>query len=383
MDELRAQRQKDIEAYYKNQARELERILALQRKIRDAEISAQLAEDTFAAQSLPDSTPFSRVTPEQTRDNSVELQRLKYTAEIQKLNNANLTIQEREAKLREAAAKNDLALLNINKKYVETVKQREEARIRSFESAQLELDMLNATSDREKEILQIDNEILQLQRAGVILTEQQAEAYRKLKLEIFDTANGFRAQMIALANTVGVALKDAMETALVDTIAAAITGADDLNEKLKATAASLLGTVGKALVNAGINGLAGDDTSGFFTFLKGGLKAEGGPVSANRPYIVGEREPELFVPNSAGTIYNQDQMRDAMSTYSEGGSTASYGEPMNINVETTTINGMEFITPEQFRKGVDDAAMRGAKLGEGRAMNRLRQSRSTRSKIGI
>ena len=44
---------------------------------------------------------------------------------------------------------------------------------------------------------------------------------------------------------------------------------------------------------------------------------------------------------------------------------------------------MEFITPEQFRKGVDDAAMRGAKLGEGRAMNRLRQSRSTRSKIGI
>ena len=72
-----------------------------------------------------------------------------------------------------------------------------------------------------------------------------------------------------------------------------------------------------------------------------------------------------------------------MSTYSEGGSTAFYGEPMNINVETTTINGMEFITPEQFRKGVDDAAMRGAKMGEGRAMNRLRQSRSTRSKIGI
>ena len=101
-------------------------------------------------------------------------------------------------------------------------------------------------------------------------------------------------------------------------------------------------------------------------------------MSANRPYIVGEREPELFVPNSAGTIYNQDQMRDAMSTYSQGSSTASYGEPMNINVETTTINGMEFITPEQFRKGVDDAAMRGAKLGEGRAMNRLRQSRSTR-----
>lgn len=31
-------------------------------------------------------------------------------------------------------------------------------------------------------------------------------------------------------------------------------------------------------------------------------KADGGPVSGNTPYIVGERGPELFVPGSAGTI---------------------------------------------------------------------------------
>lgn len=33
-----------------------------------------------------------------------------------------------------------------------------------------------------------------------------------------------------------------------------------------------------------------------------GGRASGGPVSANTPYIVGERGPELFVPNSGGTI---------------------------------------------------------------------------------
>ena len=59
-----------------------------------------------------------------------------------------------------------------------------------------------------------------------------------------------------------------METALVDTISAAITGADDLNEKLQATAASLLTTVGKAFVNAGISRLAGDDGKGFFSSRK-------------------------------------------------------------------------------------------------------------------
>lgn len=33
-----------------------------------------------------------------------------------------------------------------------------------------------------------------------------------------------------------------------------------------------------------------------------GLRANGGPVTAGQPYIVGERRPELFVPNQSGTI---------------------------------------------------------------------------------
>ena len=37
-------------------------------------------------------------------------------------------------------------------------------------------------------------------------------------------------------------------------------------------------------------------------------KQHGGPVEAGRPYIVGEREAELFVPNQAGHIYNQNQL---------------------------------------------------------------------------
>jgi hypothetical protein len=37
-------------------------------------------------------------------------------------------------------------------------------------------------------------------------------------------------------------------------------------------------------------------------------KAEGGPVVANTPYIVGEVGPELFVPNANGTIVPNDQL---------------------------------------------------------------------------
>ena len=42
-----------------------------------------------------------------------------------------------------------------------------------------------------------------------------------------------------------------------------------------------------------------------------GKRATGGPVRAGGAYLVGEREPELFVPNTSGTILNQAQMARA------------------------------------------------------------------------
>lgn len=39
-----------------------------------------------------------------------------------------------------------------------------------------------------------------------------------------------------------------------------------------------------------------------------GLRAMGGPVSANKPYIVGERGPELMIPRGGGTVVPNSQM---------------------------------------------------------------------------
>ena len=54
----------------------------------------------------------------------------------------------------------------------------------------------------------------------------------------------------------------------------------------------LTGGRGKTSAGSGLLGLGG-----LFGFL-----ANGGPANANKPYIVGERGPELFVPNSSGTV---------------------------------------------------------------------------------
>jgi phage-related minor tail protein len=49
-------------------------------------------------------------------------------------------------------------------------------------------------------------------------------------------------------------------------------------------------------------------TGGIMNFLGLGKRAAGGPVSAGKPYMVGEKGPELFVPGSSGGIVPNHKM---------------------------------------------------------------------------
>ena len=54
---------------------------------------------------------------------------------------------------------------------------------------------------------------------------------------------------------------------------------------------------------AGLFGLGGGSKGGLFGgAIIPGFLASGGPAIANQPYIVGEKGPELFVPNNSGTV---------------------------------------------------------------------------------
>jgi phage-related protein len=58
----------------------------------------------------------------------------------------------------------------------------------------------------------------------------------------------------------------------------------------------------KAVVNFIKNNPVTQAIGGAIDFAFGGGKAAGGPVKSGTSYVVGERGPELFVPNTAGTI---------------------------------------------------------------------------------
>ena len=177
-------------------------------------------------------------------------------------------------------------------------------------------------------------------------------------MEAFDANNltDFEQKIKDLTRAIGTELANAMQTALVDTITAAIQGADDLGEKLQALASNLLNTVGQLLFRTGL-GMIGNANQGNILGTLFGTRATGGPVDNATPYIVGERGPELFIPNKSGSIMTNGQSKAALSQFSPGNSssTGTYGNdsmqssgtdgpdaPGNFSfkLETTVINGV-------------------------------------------
>lgn len=104
-------------------------------------------------------------------------------------------------------------------------------------------------------------------------------------------------------------------------------------ESLKSVALGVLSDIASAALNSGLNAIFGGgkrDGSSFGNILLGGFlgavgapgRATGGPVSHGSPYLVGERGPELFVPEGAGRI-------DSM------GASVSRGVNITINMNSS------------------------------------------------
>jgi hypothetical protein len=191
------------------------------------------------------------------------------------------------------------------------------------------------------------------------------------------------------------------------------TGALAITGAIQAMQDSEGGTYGTLMGIAGVLGGLGSIFGGISSL---GKRAAGGPVSARRPYIVGEIGPELFVPEGNGTIIPNDKIaftgRSGAGSSTEGGSISNafstlYGaaipftksteramaerseretvsainnpKPLDIRFESQVINGVEYVTAEQHQRGMAQAAERGRAL----TLEALQNSVTSRRKVGI
>jgi hypothetical protein len=125
----------------------------------------------------------------------------------------------------------------------------------------------------------------------------------------------------------------------------------------------------------------------------GGAFAEGGFVTGPTNALIGEGgEPEYIIPAS--------KMRAAMGRYAGGARGASVipgnGESggggsmgaapsgtIDVRYSIERINNVDYVTADQFQRGMAQAAQQGAVQGERRAMRSLKNSAATRRGVGI
>lgn len=144
-------------------------------------------------------------------------------------------------------------------------------------------------------------------------------------------------------------------------------------------------------------------------------RALGGPVAAGRPYPVGERGPELFVPYQSGTIVPSDEMQTILSPavggirrlpqgvsnmmvpfqrnaagsaalsvpFQRGGDSNGDGvggsNTIDVKFETVRIGEMDFVTRDEAQKMSRQAANQGAEI----AQRRIKNNPTIRRNLGM
>ena len=151
-----------------------------------------------------------------------------------------------------------------------------------------------AQSDEYKKDPKSYNEIVKeiLERQKLINAGQDKASKMAAEQGARDAAN------LARVNDMYKQIGDTVKNGLVDGISAAIEGTKNLGE----VASSVLKDIGRTILQYGINSFLVSLFPNNETWGKIFGRASGGPVTGGDPYVVGEKGPELFVPNSSGSI---------------------------------------------------------------------------------
>ena len=142
-----------------------------------------------------------------------------------------------------------------------------------------------------------------------------------------------------------------------------VTGAKNFADAVKDMARSVINSLIKMLVQYYITKPLFDAIAGFIGGVGGAPtggaappgRAVGGPVSAGRPYMVGENGPELFIPSSGGQVQPNGRI---------GGGGVTVNQNINIStgvaqtVRAEVLNLMPQIA-ESAKAAVADSRMRG------------------------
>ena len=178
----------------------------------------------------------------------------------------------------------------------------------SIDTANVRQELINeATKSIEQQNTFLQNQLL-LGQQGAEIEREKARVAKKAGIDVKDLTDAQVTQIennikirdqLEKLNTLYSSITSTVETGLVDAIEGAINGTKTLGD----VARSVFTQIQRSLIQFGVNAFLGS-LPGIGQFFR----ANGGPVSAGKSYMVGERGPEMFVPNAGGRIVPNSDM---------------------------------------------------------------------------
>ena len=249
---------------------------------------------------------------QQEGDLAKELKKLDFerAAEIEKINKLeNVGLEERQNAVKatndlfdarkgeaigEALAKDLQTAINLKKAQEDVLRPLEDQRR-----------LLQGKLDGNEKEVRLQLEIENIMRSVEGLNREDVEnVVRK---------NALLQEQIAVVqqlDQVYASIGQSITSGIVDSLTAAVEGTKSLADVASQTLRQVANILLQFGVQSALSGLGGDDGVGFFSKLFP-QRALGGNVSANKPYMVGERGPELFVPGAQGNVVPNNAMGGA------------------------------------------------------------------------
>tara|TARA_Y100000004_G_scaffold56940_1_gene63351 strand:+ start:552 stop:2993 length:2442 start_codon:yes stop_codon:yes gene_type:complete len=234
-----------------------------------------------------------------------ELEKLA-TAE-QRIKMENIPIAEQNEKITKAKLDAEGRIFQINDR-LKTLREDEAKRNAEILSGLEDKGrLLQAKLDGNLEEVQLEMEVQKLLKDNNNLDEDSLRA-KLAQNKALEEQVRIQEKLDQVYSSIG----QSISTGIVDSLTAAVEGTKSLAE----VAANTLRNVANILLQFGVNTALGGigaaaGPGSFLGKLFGGFKASGGPVSAGKSYVVGERGPELFVPGTSGGIVSNDRIGGA------------------------------------------------------------------------
>jgi hypothetical protein len=223
---------------------------------------------------------------------------------------------------------------DIHNKRLQQMQQQMQAGVMVYEATRTPLELLNIQEARLNELLQegaINWDTYG--RAIMMANEQYEEATKQTK------------EFNRLATDLGMSIASSFENAI-------LTG-----KKLSDTLRDLAQDVARILMRQAITEPLAAGISGALAGAFGGARANGGPVTGGTTYMVGERGPELFVPNTSGMIVPHEALQGG-----GGGVTVQQTINVTTGVQQTVRAEILSLMPQisnAAKAAVADAKLRG------------------------